>query len=713
MRGKDQRSLAAFVAALASGIALAPLTRDRTYLMLAGVLLLASVGLGAVSRRFIHNEAVVRLVQIVPIVLLPWLVPETLHPYKLAADTIAYIQQGSAPMPFHVGFAVLCVLLIWVSYLIVESLLNGADAPGWTFAPLITPFLISAVFGYFEVSPWLFVLPAAGYGLLLATAARSNVVSESDPTSREALATQSWRTGIGRAGLVTTVGAIAVSMLVGFALPASFRLSSSTAGPGEVRFNDPSLDLIRNLNSTSNIPVLSYRTASGDGINLRLAALPILDSTGFHPGSPNLVALPLPSEGVSGGTKVTTNVTIKDFASEYLPVPWIPTSADVPSLGWRWDQDSLAVVAVGSSPDTATRNLRYEVTSTEMPTLDWLASTDAEPATNGTDDTLSVPPGIDPAATVLVARLISGREGPFKKALAIRDYLRSDLFTYSTQTAPGTTLETLNDFLFGSRTGYCEQFAGAMAVLARMAKIPSRVVVGFRPGTKTGDTWNVTPHDMHAWAELYFDGLGWVPVDATPPSVFAAQPTASASPSPTAKHTSAAPTPSATAASTQQAPVTPTAAADGPSPLGVGGLVVLGLALVAAAPSLVRRLQRLVRLSGGGQHPLEDAWDEVWATARDRGVRWPAGSTRAVAAVLAPELDEPASSQFTALALATERERYAPQREPAGALSEQVALIRSGIEDRWPKRPSWLDRWWPRSVWPRSVPLRSLWPRGR
>lgn len=702
MTGKDQLSLAAVVAVLASGISLAPLTRDRTYLMLAAVLLLASAGLGAMARRFVRSEVVVRLVQLIPIVLLPWLVPEAQNPRKLAADTYAYIQQGSAPMPFHVGFAVFCVLLIWISYLVVESLVNARDAPGWTFVPLVTPFLISATFGYFEANPWLFVLTAGGFGLLLATAARSRVAVRPDASGREELATLSWRTGISRAAMVSTIGAIAVSMLVGFALPASFRLSSSTAGPGEVRFNDPSLDLIRNLNSTSNLPVITYRSTADGGVMLRLAALPILDDTGFHPGSPDLVAMPLPPAGGSEPATVTTDVTVKDFASGYLPAPWIPTSTNVTARDWKWDQATLAVVAVGSSPDTATRNLIYSVTSSEVPTLDWFARTDALPGTEGPDVTLQVPAGVDPRATDLVRRLTSGKDGAFRKALALRDYLRSDLFTYSTQTAPGTTLQTLNDFLFGSRTGYCEQFAGAMAVLARIARIPSRVVVGFRPGTKTGDTWEVTPRDMHAWAELYFDGVGWIPVDATPPSVFGSQPTASPSASPSATHTSAAPTESASAAPTQQAPVTPDVDDDGPNPLGVGALVVLGLAVVAFAPNLVRRLLRLLRVSGHGRQPHEDAWDEVWATARDQGVRWPRGSTRAVAAALAPELDGSARGQFVALALSTERERYAPQREPVGAVSGQVATIRKGIQERWPGAPTWLDRWWPRSLWPRS-----------
>jgi hypothetical protein len=702
---KDRLTLAAVAAAIASGVALAPLTQDRTYLFLAAMILTATAAVATVVRRLVRSEAVVHLLHLLPILALGWLVPETRDPFALAYDTYVFIQNGAAPLPFHTGFAVFCVLLMWLVYLVVEALLTVGNAPGWTFVPLITPFVITAVFGYFEVNPALFVLPAAGYGLLLATHARSSAVAEAERNGAERVATQSWRTGISRAGIVATMGAICLSLLTGLSLPAT-RPSTPGTGPGGVRFNDPSLDLIRNLNSTSNEPVITYKTTATSGVMLRLAALPVLDASGFHPASPTLMSLPLPPSDRLGSATVVTEVSVKDFSSEYLPVPWIPSSVNVPTDGWRWDQDTIAVIAIGSGQkmDTATRNLKYQASSKPVPYLEQLApDTGVGSFDDGSTTTIAVPDGIAPEARNLVARLVEGHTRSGEKALAIRDYLRSAEFTYSTDRAPGSTLGTLNDFLFGSRTGYCEQFAGAMAVLSRMAGIPSRVVVGFRPGTKSGDTWQVTPRDMHAWTELYFEGFGWVPVDATPPSAFAVQSTASASPSPTPTHTSAAPTPSASAAPTQQAQPTPTTQSVDLAGLGVGALTVLGLALLGFGPVLARRLQRLRRLSGRGDQPLEDAWDEVRDSARDRGVRWPPGSTRAVAAVLAPELDGSARGQFVALALSTERERYGPLREPVGDVAAQVATIRKGIEGRWPAPSNWLDRWWPRSLWPRGV----------
>ena len=69
----------------------------------------------------------------------------------------------------------------------------------------------------------------------------------------------------------------------------------------------------------------------------------------------------------------------------------------------------------------------------------------------------------------------------------------------------------------GGRTGYCEQFASAMAVMARAAGIPARVAVGFLEPEQIDDqTWEYTAWDLHAWPELFFPGSGWVRFEPTP-----------------------------------------------------------------------------------------------------------------------------------------------------------------------------------------------------
>ena len=69
-----------------------------------------------------------------------------------------------------------------------------------------------------------------------------------------------------------------------------------------------------------------------------------------------------------------------------------------------------------------------------------------------------------------------------------------------------------------TKQGYCQHFAGTMALMLRYLGIPARVAAGFTSGTyKSGsDEWVVTDHDAHAWVEVYFPDIGWLTFDPTP-----------------------------------------------------------------------------------------------------------------------------------------------------------------------------------------------------
>ena len=85
-------------------------------------------------------------------------------------------------------------------------------------------------------------------------------------------------------------------------------------------------------------------------------------------------------------------------------------------------------------------------------------------------------------------------------------------------------MRRMQNFLLRDRKGYCEQFASAMAMMARVVGIPSRVSVGFLPGEQDEDGWKVSIRDMHAWPELYFANYGWVRFEPTPASVTGSAP---------------------------------------------------------------------------------------------------------------------------------------------------------------------------------------------
>jgi transglutaminase-like putative cysteine protease len=116
-----------------------------------------------------------------------------------------------------------------------------------------------------------------------------------------------------------------------------------------------------------------------------------------------------------------------------------------------------------------------------------------------------------------LARRVAGRaETPYAAVLALESWLRdTGGFRYD-ETPPKKQKPPLVAFVTRTKAGYCQHFAGAMAAMLRMLGIPARVAVGFTSGINDGGTWVVTDHDAHAWVEVWFAGLGWIPFDPTP-----------------------------------------------------------------------------------------------------------------------------------------------------------------------------------------------------
>ncbi len=105
---------------------------------------------------------------------------------------------------------------------------------------------------------------------------------------------------------------------------------------------------------------------------------------------------------------------------------------------------------------------------------------------------------------------------PYQITLRIEQYLRQ-FYRYSLSPPVGEYSSPYAAFLFDSRTGYCQHFAGAMALLLRFNGIPSRVAVGFTSGEKQGDdAYVVSANNAHAWVEVYFPTIGWTAFDPTP-----------------------------------------------------------------------------------------------------------------------------------------------------------------------------------------------------
>ena len=129
---------------------------------------------------------------------------------------------------------------------------------------------------------------------------------------------------------------------------------------------------------------------------------------------------------------------------------------------------------------------------------------------------LQVPDTVPERVHQLADRLTAPFETPYDKALALERHLRSIPYSEDIP-APPPNKDAVDWFLFEERRGYCDYYASAMAIMARIVGIPARVASGYARGVydeQTG-TWVVRESDAHTWPELYFPRYGWVPFEPT------------------------------------------------------------------------------------------------------------------------------------------------------------------------------------------------------
>lgn len=131
---------------------------------------------------------------------------------------------------------------------------------------------------------------------------------------------------------------------------------------------------------------------------------------------------------------------------------------------------------------------------------------------------LQLPGQIAPRVRALAARWQAETDPAQPMQLVSRalEHFRREPFVYTL--TPGVARgDPIEDFLFESRRGFCEHYAGSFTLLMRLAGIPARVVVGYQGGelNPRADHWVVRQSDAHAWSEVWIPQRGWVRVDPT------------------------------------------------------------------------------------------------------------------------------------------------------------------------------------------------------
>ncbi|HET7243298.1 MAG TPA: transglutaminaseTgpA domain-containing protein [Streptosporangiaceae bacterium] len=299
---------------------------------------------------------------------------------------------------------------------------------------------------------------------------------------------------------------------------------------GKISFPKP-LDLLNtDLRETHPVSVLTYHTVNGTPPYLQVYVLGNLTTNawtmgqapattgltrkGFMPVVPGMASNtpgPLVREWINLGTNLTNRGNVS-----YLPLPYAARQVKVSGgSNWRIDPNTLSVL----SPSAKLAGLHYEALAKDVNPLP--QSLRGLPiVTPSSTGYLNVPPQYRTKKIMkLVRRITSARSTPYGKAVAIQAWFTAPgHFTYSLKVSQKQSPAALINFLTKSKMGYCQQFAFAMAVLARLVGIPSRVVVGYTQGTFIGnDNWQVKTSDAHAWPELLFPRAGWLRFEPTPP----------------------------------------------------------------------------------------------------------------------------------------------------------------------------------------------------
>jgi transglutaminase-like putative cysteine protease len=555
-----------------------------------------------------------------------------------------------APTPLVPGFLAAAACGAGLAAALADGLAFRARARFEALAPSFTLFTVGALLGsdrYRVSTAALYLSAVLLFVLVSAPIGRGNQAWFSGRA-------RSGEAALLRGGLATAAIALIIGLVVGPHLPGAHSLGlvgmrdGSPKGSSSRVTVSPLVDIRNRLVDQSTTQL--FTVDSQEPSYWRLTSLGRFDGNiwsslgSYQPASGSLSG----DSQNGGGPPIFQRYNIQALASIWLPAAYRPQRFEGPG-GTRYDADSSSLLTDKTTSD----GLNYGIVS-KQPAVTAQQLAQARPV-NASDDLgpyLALPDGFPDRVKHLASDVTFGAATPYDKARALQDWFRS-AFVYDLNVPPGHDDSAIERFLFVTRRGYCEQFAGSYAAMARSLGLPARVGVGFTSGEKTANgTFSVTGKEAHAWPEVYFPGSGWIPFEPTPgravPSgasytgVNPAAPASDPGPTPGQPATTApsqAPAPPATVPPTSPPASPPTSPAATPqSKGGAGGpsavllvafvVVLIAMAYLVGVPLLRRK--RRARLRAAATTPTAQvirAWFEAKEDLSLAGVRAGAAET--------------------------------------------------------------------------------------
>ena len=437
---------------------------------------------------------------------------------QIITDSAAEFADAIAPTAPTTAFLLLSSVALWI-------LIGAADAAAFrakSIAAALAPHLAIIVFiSGFGVTDRRYTLTALALaaGLLFAVVHRSTI------QARDLV----WLGSSTDAHL--TVARIAapvaiVAGLAGFAaIPivpgadnALVEIGSSNGGAAARVVISPLVDIRGRIVTQQDVEVFQVR--SDEPSYWRLTALDTFNGTVWSSRADY--------NGADGALDVviesgTDQVTIsQQFSIESLGAVWLPAAFqaarldDVVGADVSWEANSATLIVRNETPSGTSDDITYTVVS-QKPSYDvaQLASSQSGyPAELA--EYIELPDDFSPLAKQIARDVTSNASTPYAQALALQNYFRS--FTYDINVAAGHSAARIDDFL-NQEVGYCEQFAGSFAAMARSLGLPARVAVGFTQGDNDPNDptlYRVRGEHAHAWPEVYIANAGWVAFEPTP-----------------------------------------------------------------------------------------------------------------------------------------------------------------------------------------------------
>jgi transglutaminase-like putative cysteine protease len=435
------------------------------------------------------------------------------------AESVSQVQSGVPPVHATPAIQALVVLAIGLVAVLVDTLAVAAAAPAASGLVLLCVFAVPASLADEMLPFWTFILGAAAFAMLLAV----------DGQHRH----QAWRGRLGSGSAsgsgssATSVASIA--MVIALIVGAGFTFvgtvgrlpGGGSGGGGKGGIGLSEMTSLRGMLNRGKAAEVFYVRGLTDTTYLRATTLAkYVPNKGWERGSdpggaPARGELPLQPGDRGDGKATRINIEPRDWKSYWLPTYGAIRSIKTPDDNYQFDPKKGAIFTQREREPEP-----YEIdTVLSTPTKQTLRL--APPGQkNQVDADYFKVEGVEQVVVDLANKVVEGATNDFDKAAALTAFFNSpgSGFEYELKTQGDVNKDALTEFVTKTKVGYCEQYASAMAIMARAVGLPSRVAIGFTAGVMSADnTYRViSTDDAHAWVEIFFPNNGWMIFDPTP-----------------------------------------------------------------------------------------------------------------------------------------------------------------------------------------------------